>query len=422
MPHTPNRRQFLKGVGVSLALPMMESLLPRSLATASIQTPKLKRLVCVGTYLGFYQDDFFPKQIGHGYSMPSVLEPIRRFRDDMTIFSGLDHRGRNGHEGWKAWITGSASGSVSFDQLVADQIGAKTRYASIQLTCGTPPGDAQMSYTKEGVALPMIGRPSVFYQTLFRSDSDKARIEYLLIGNSSVLDGVLEEAHSLQRNLSQADRRKLDEYLSSVRDVEKKLQKQKTWLSTPFPTTDYELPPFDPVSPEQSFECESIMYDLMSLALSTDSTRILTFMVPGWSQVFNIEGHRLSAGYHGLSHHGNERKKIEEYNIVGREHVKRFERFLDNLSNHKDAEGQSLLDTTAVVFGSGMGDSNTHDNSNLPTLVAGGGFNHGSHHAIDRTAPNARRLGDLYLTLMQSFGMEIDQFAGARSNLNEVFS
>lgn len=422
MPITPNRRQFLKGVGVSLALPMLESLLPRSLALASTPVKPLRRLVCIGTYLGFYQDAFFPDRPGRDFATPPVLEPISRFRDDMTIFSGLDHRGRNGHEGWKAWMSGFANGRVSMDQLVAEQVGAQTRYASVQLTCGTPPSDAQMSYTKEGVALPMIGRPSVFYQTLFRSDSDRARIEYLLEGNDSVLDSVLEEAQSLYRNLSKTDQRKLDEYLSSVRDVEKKLQKQKAWREKPYPTTEYELPPFDPVSPEQSFECESIMYDLMALALTTDSTRVMTFMVPGWSQVFNIQGRRLSAGYHGLSHHGNEKKKIEEYNLVGEEHVKRFSAFLDALKTSNDAEGRPLLDTTAVVFGSGMGDSNTHDNSNLPTLIAGGGFNHGSYHAIDRTAPNARRLGDLYLTLMQRFGMEIERFAGASSNVNEIFS
>lgn len=416
-----DRRQFLKGVGVSLALPMMESWIPRSLAAAA-PPGQLKRLVCVGTYLGFYQDAFFPQQAGADYEMPSTLDPIAKYRDKMSIFSGLDHRGRNGHEGWKAWMTGSATGSVSMDQLVADHVGDHTRYSSIQVTCGTPPGDARLSYTKEGVALPMVGRPSVFYQTLFRSDSDKSRIDYLLNGNSSVLDGVLEEAQSLQRQVSRRDRRKLDEYLASVRDVEKKLQKQRAWLEKPFPKSDYVLPQFDPVSPELALECETVMYDLMALALTTDSTRVMTFLVPGWSQVFNIEGRRLSAGYHGLSHHGNEAKKIAEYNMIGREHVKRFGLFLDKLQAHRDADGRSLLDSTAVILGSGMGDSNTHDNTNLPTLVVGGGLPHGKHWAIGRQAPNPRKLGDFYLSLMQLYGLEIDRFAGASHNLNECFS
>jgi len=269
------------------------------------------------------------------------------------------------------------------------------------------------------VALPMIGRPSVLYQTLFRSDSDKSRMEYVLRGNGSVLDDLKEEAKSVHRQISRRDQQKLDEYLSSLRQVEKILQKQETWLDKPFPETDYALPPFDPVSPDQSLECESIMYDLMALALSTDSTRVMTFLVPGWSQVFEIEGQRLSAGYHGLSHHGNETRKIAEYNLVGREHVRRFARFIETLRNCKDHQDRSLLDSTTLVYGSGMGDSNTHDNSNLPTLIAGGDFSHGNHWAIDRTSSKSRLLGDLMLTLMQRMGMGIEAFAGARHNMNE---
>jgi hypothetical protein len=416
-----HRRRFLKGVGVGLALPMLESFKAPSLLAASA-TGQVKRLVCIGTYLGFHRDHFFPKQTGKSFDMPSVLEPLADFREKLSIFSGLDHRGRNGHEGWKAWMSGSASGSVSMDQLVADHVGKHTRYASMQLTCGAELGGAQMSFTKEGVALPMIGRPSVFYQTLFRSDSDKSRIEYVLKGNSSILDDVLEEAKSIQRQVSQSDQQKLDEYLSSLRDVEKKLQKQEAWLEKPYPKTNYPLPTFDPVSPEQTLHCETIMYDLMALALTTDSTRVMTFMIPGMTQVFEIEGERLSTGYHALSHHGNQPEKIAEYNRIGREHVKSFAKFVSTLEAHRDAEGKSILDSTAIVYGSGMGDSNTHDNTNLPTLVAGGGLNHGNHWAHDRNSSNLRLLGDLYISVMQQLGMDVDQFAGANRNLNECFS
>jgi hypothetical protein len=410
---TRDRRAFLKGLGVSLALPMLESLGAASPAAAP------KRLVVVGTYLGFHQSDFFPHQVGRDYGLSPVLEPLAGFRDEMSIFSGLDHRGRNGHEGWKAWMTGNGARSVSMDQLVADAVGDQTRFASLQLTCGRPPSGARLSHTREGVALPMIGRPSVLYQTLFRSGSDKARIDYLLNSNASVLDGVLDEAKSLRRRVSASDKRKMDEYLASVRDVEKKLQKQRAWLNRPTPKVDYTLPEFDPVAPDLSLECESIMYDLMALALTTDSTRVLTFLVPGWSQVFDINGRKLSAGYHGLSHHGNDPDKVAEYNLVGKEHVKRLSRFLDHLKAHRDADGQPLLNSTSVLFGSGMGDSNTHDNSNLPTLLAGGGWRHGSHHQIDREA-GTRLLGDLYLTLMQRMGVKVDSFAGAKHNLNEA--
>ena len=401
---------------------MLESFLPRTARGGQGPDTALQRLVCVGTYLGFHQPDFFPDQTGRDFTCSLVLKPIESYRQNLTVFSGLDHRGRNGHHGWKAWMTGSASGSVSLDQLVAAKVGDRTRFDSLQLTCGNPPDEARLSFTKEGVALPMIGRPSVLYRTLFRSAADNARIDYLLSSNRSVLDGVTAEASALQRSVTASDRAKLGEYFASIRAVEKNLQKQRIWLDRPVPKVEYPLPEFDPVAPDLSLECESIMYDLMALALTTDSTRVLTFLIPGWSQVFTIGGRRLSAGYHGLSHHGNDPVRIADYNLVGIEHVRRFGDFLDKLGTAKDAYGRPLLDSTAVVFGSGMGNANTHDNSNLPTVLIGGGFRHGCHHRIERDAATPRLLGDLYLTLLQRFDIEIERFAGAASNLNELLA
>ena len=415
----PDRRKFLRGVGGSLALPMLEAFAPRRARGGQAADKRPRRLVCAGTYLGFHQPDFFPARSGRDYEISPVLQPLRSLRNEMTVFSGLDHRGRNGHLGWRAWMSGSASGSVSLDQLVAAKVGEQTRFDSLQVTCGKPPGDARLSFTPEGVALPMIGRPSVLYRTLFGSAADKERMDSLLAGNRSVLDGVLDEARGLERRLGGKDREKLGEYFASLRGVEKKLQKQRDWLDKPTPKVDYPLPEFDPVAPDLALECESIMYDLMALALTTDSTRVLTFLIPGWSQVFTIGGRRLSAGYHGLSHHGNDPSKIAEYNLVGTEHVKRFGAFLERLRAGRDAWDRPLLDSTVVVFGSGMGNANTHDNSNLPTVLAGGGFRHGAHRKIEREGPAPRLLGDLYLTVMQQFGVEIERFAGAKSNMNE---
>ena len=418
VPMQTGRRRFLKGAGVALALPILESFGPLAARGAQVSS-RPQRLVCIGTYLGFYQSAFFPERTGRDYEVSPVLKPIEAFRDETTVFSGLDHRGRNGHLGWKAWMTGSASGSVSMDQLVAAQVGHRTRFDSLQVTCGNPPEEARLSFTKEGVALPMIGRPSVLYRTLFRSAEDGARMEYLLASNRSVLDAVTVEAKALQGRVSSRDREKLGEYFASIRDVEKKLRKQIDWLDRPVPKVEYPLPEFDPVAPDLALECETIMYDLLALALATDSTRVLTFLIPGWSQVFTIGGRKLSAGYHGLSHHGNDPVRIADYNAVGTEHVKRFAAFLEKLRAATDADGRPLLDSTAVVFGSGMGNANTHDNSNLPTVLVGGGFRHGWHRHYDREAASPRLLGDLCLTLMQRFGIEIERFAGAESNLNE---
>lgn len=159
----------------------------------------------------------------------------------------------------------------------------------------------------------------------------------------------------------------------------------------------------------------------MALALETDSTRVISMFVPGDGQVFTINGEKLSAGYHGLSHHGNDPEKVAEYNKVGKAHVTRFGQFLRRLKETKDANGLPLLDTTAVFYGSGMGDANTHNNSRLPALLAGGGYRHGAYHAIDRdNETNATPLlGDLFLTIMQSMGVEQDRFVKASRNMND---
>ena len=419
MTDRPDRRRFLHGLGASIALPMLESFAVRPSMAGEQSSAPLTRLVCAGTYLGFYQPHFFPRQRGQGYEFPHALGPLAAFRDRLTILSGLDHRGRNGHHGWKAWLSGSVGRGVSFEQLVAGHIGDRTRFDSLQVTCGNPPDEARLSFTPEGVALPMIGRPSVLYSKLFRSGADTQRIRYLLASNRSVLDGAVAEARALERNSGAADRQKLGEYFAAVRSVERRLGKEAMWLGRPVPEVDYPLPEFDPVAPNLALECESIMYDLIGLALVTDSTRVVSFTIPGWSQVFSIGGRNLSAGYHGLSHHGNDAQRIADYTLVGIEHSRRMAGLLSTLEQATDEQGRPLLETTAVLFGSGMGDANTHDNSNLPTLIAGGAFRHGRHQHYDRDAAAPRLLGDLYVTLMQGFGMEVERFAGARSGLAE---
>lgn len=424
-----NRRHFLKASGLSLSLPLLESAkqlagaatVPSAPVTsASIASAPVKRLVTVGTYLGFHTPSWFPKETGTDYQMSKVLAPLEDLRSEFTLFSGLDHRAPNGHKNWSNFLTGKGMPGISLDQIVARAIGDQSRFASLQVTCGSG-GEGRMSFTKEGISLPSIGRPSVLYSKLFSSDSDKARMDYILESNGSALDLVLDEARALKKQVSTRDAEKLEEYFSSVRDVEKKVQKQRQWLEVPTPKVNFKLPDYDPVAPDLSLECEAIMYDLMALALETDSTRVISLMVPGQGQVFTIDGEKLSAGYHGLSHHGNDPEKIAEFNQVGTAHVSAFGQFLRRLNETKDAEDRPLLDTTAVFYGSGMGDANTHNNSHLPALLAGGCYKHGAHHAIDRENDSGATplLGDLFLTIMESMGVEQERFVKATRNMND---
>ncbi|MDG1891182.1 MAG: DUF1552 domain-containing protein [Verrucomicrobiota bacterium] len=412
-----NRRRFLKAAGVTLALPALESL--AAPASGALPAAKARNVVCVGTYLGFHQPAFFPEQAGRDYKLSPLLKPLEQHRSQFTVFSGLDHQAPNGHGAWNNFLCGQAPSTYSLDQKIADAIGEHSRFPSIQLSAGK--ASQTMSHTRQGVALPMLQRPSVLYGKLFASPEDRARNEYLLRSGRSSLDVVLEDAKRLQRRVSSTDRAKLDEYFDSLRDVEKRLSHEIRAVNEPVPKTDYRLPDYDPVAPTLQLEAETLMYDLMALALETDSTRVMSLFIGGLGQVFTINGETLQAGYHALSHHGNDPDAIADLMKVETEHMRCFDRFLTQLKSKTDAEGRSLLDSTIVLLGTGMGDSSRHANANLPTLVAGGGFNHGRHVAIDREKEARPLLGDLYLTLMQQLGVESDRFSNASRNLNHLF-
>ena len=400
-----------------VALPVLEAW-----AGDSPETTRPRNFVAVGTWLGWHQDAFYPVETGRGYTMSTTLAPLQPHRDDFTIFSGLDHRAPNGHGAWGNYLCGHQPGTYSLDQMIADQLGQKTRFPSFELTAGSGETSKAMSYTRQGIGLPMIQRPSVLYRKLFISKADRRRSEYLLRSGQSSLDMVLEDAKRLQKSLPARDREKLDEYFESFRSVEKRIGRQLESIDDPVPETDYKLPNYDPITPNLQIEAEEIMYDLMALALETGSTRVLTLFLHGLGQVFSFDGQALSAGYHGLSHHGNDPVMIRDLVAIETAHIHCFAGFLRQLKQKRNHQGRSLLDETVILLGTGMGDASRHSNSNLPTLVAGGGFDHGRHIAIGGEKGETPLLGDLYITLMQRLGLEVDHFANASRNLNHLFS
>ncbi|MCA9179210.1 MAG: DUF1552 domain-containing protein [Planctomycetales bacterium] len=409
------RRRFLQAAGVLLALPLLET----NRCTAGDSRQRARRLVCVGTYLGFHQPAFFPASSGVDYPLSELLAPLASCRNDFSVFSGLDHRADNGHANWSTFLSGQRLGDVSLDQLVAEQVGQATRFDSVQLSAGKV--SRPMSFARNGVALPEMERPSVFFKKLFAPPGDQRRMDQLLESGKSALDEVLEEARELQRSVSDTDRAKLSEYFDAVRDVERRVQKQRAGLAKPAPAVDYELPAFDPIAPTLMLECERIMYDLMALALQTDSTRVLTLNIGGHGQVFTLDGRTMRAGYHALSHHGNDPDKIRDLVRVELEHVRCLAGFLAKLKSMTDPDQRNLLDSTIVLLGTGMGDSSRHANRNLPTLVAGGGLKHGQHIAI-QPERDGTLLGDLYISLMQQLGMDVEEFSNARSNMNQFLA
>ena len=410
-----SRRQFLRAGATVIALPALEAFGAPAVAT---QGPR--NFVAIGTFLGWHQPAFLPKQPGRDYEISPTLSPLAGLREHFTVFSGLDHRAPNGHNAWSNYLCGMNPGSWSLDQMIADSIGQQTRFPSIELTAGSGEGPWPMSFTKQGVGLPQIDRPSVLYRRLFASDADRARTEYLLKSGESSLDMVLDDANRLRRSLGERDRAKIDEYFESVRAVEKRMERQLAALAEPAATTTYKLPDYDPMTPNLQIEAEGILYDLMALALEGGQTRVITLFLHGLGQVFSLDGRQLVAGYHGLSHHGNDPVMIRDLVAIETAHVHCLSRFLEQLQAKKTPEGKSLLDDTIVLLGTGMGDASRHSNANLPTLVAGGGLKHGSHVAVDQKQPGAPLLGDLYITLMQRLGIETDRFSNASKNMNEV--
>jgi len=415
-----DRRRFLRSGAAMIALPALEAWGGRDASAAEAAGPR--NFVAVGAYLGWHQPSFLPNEAGSDFALPPTLEPIAEFRDRFTVFSGLDHRAPNGHAAWHNFLSGHAPGSYSLDQQIADAIGGDSRFASIEIATGVGEGAKSMSFTRQGVGLPTIIRPSVLYRRLFSSESDRERTEYLLKSGRSALDELRADAARLQSTLPQRDRDKLDEYFDSFRTVEQRIGRQLASLDEPVPDPGYELPSYDPITPNLQMEAGRIMYDLVVLALETESTRVASVFLDGLGQVFSIEGEILKAGYHALSHHGNDPAMIRDLVAIERAHLDCFAGFLRQLSEKKNPRGKSLLDDTVVLLGTGMGDASRHSNANLPTLVAGGGFRHGRHLAIDPQEPGAPLLGDLYLTLMQRLGLETDSFSNASRNLNHLFS
>ncbi|MCM8537193.1 MAG: DUF1552 domain-containing protein [Lentisphaeraceae bacterium] len=411
-----NRRLFLKAGMASLALPTLESY-----SQTSDESNKAKTFVAIGTYLGWYKKAFYPTSAGANYEMPDTLKPIEAHRKDFTIFSGLDHKSAHGHHAWTNFLCGQKIKSYSLDQVIADKIG-DTRFASIGVAAGAGEAASSMSFTKSGVPLPMIQRPSILYKKLFISKADRKMTEYMLRSGKSALDHVLEDANRLQKSVSKYDKAKLTEYFDSMRSVEKRMDKHLSTIHDPVPETDYRLPNYDPITPNLQMEAENLMYDLMVLAIENGSSNVLSMFIHGLGQVFTIDGKPLKSGYHGLTHHGNDPSMIGDLKKIESCHMQCFNNFLTQLKNKQDAQGKSLLDSTIVLLGTGMGDSSRHDNSNLPTLVAGGGFKHGQHIALNKDKKDEYLLGDLYISIQQKLGIETDSFSNANKNLNQVFA
>ena len=397
-----DRRHFLRGLGMALALPAFESLNVGFAAAAPSVTPR--RLICIGNHLGFWPGGFFPTAEGRDYAISKTLAPLQAHRGDFTVFSHLDHNSKGGHGAVHSFLTGvkkeESAGfpekNISIDQVAAEHVGSATRYPSI--TAGIGEG-TDMCWNRAGVNLPPVNNPARLFEALFveASAGAKASERERLSNRASVLDALRESAKQLGGNLDAADRGKLDQYLTSVRDVERRLKMSEAWLGRPKPKS-----PIDPVNNEERMQIEEIplFMDLMTLALQTDSTRVATFEVP-----LQFHTNDLNVGsYHGLSHHSKQEGLLSQLQVVENYLMKQFAHLFGKL---KEA---GLMDSTLVVIGSGMGNASNHSNRDLPVLLAGGGLKHQGHLVCPGEDRKRIQLCNLWLSTLQWFGVERERF------------
>ena len=405
--HHLHRRAFLRGAGTFLSLPFLEAMVPAfaTRAQAAVAQPPPRFLAMCAT-LGFHTPFLFPKETGAGYTLTPYLEPLEALRDDFSILSGLQHmeqNGANGHTSEMTWLTSAKhpglagfKNSISIDQLIAEQVGSQTRFPSLVL--GT--GSESLSWSASGVALPAESSPARAFQQLFVNGTPEevaAQVRGLKRGRS-VLDTVMGQAKKLQSELGKRDQEKLDEYFSAVRDLEGKLVQNEEWAQKPKPQVDAK-PPTDIQSRTDAIGKMVLMQELILLALQTDSTRTITLRLNGMNAVPEIEGVRND--WHNLSHHGQDEAKIEELKVIELAEFRALADFLTKL------KAKGLMDSTSVLFGSNLGNASAHHTTNLPLLVAGGGYKHGRHIAFD---PEKQVFSNLFVSLAQRMGVETDRF------------
>lgn len=412
------RREFLRGAGVALALPLLDAMRPAFAGSVGDpQTPR--RILAVCNNLGLLPDKFFPDpaETGRGYKLSPYLEMLSAHRDDFTVFSGVWHPDVDGgHPADICFLTaaphpgsGGFRNTISLDQYAAERIGNLTRFPSLTLGVNVQQGLRSLSWTPSGALIPCEEKPSqVFRQLFLRGSAQQVREqERRLELGQSIMDAVSGQARSLERGLGPADRERLDQYFTGVRDLEKRLGESREWERKPKPVVNVPEPQ-DPASPRDYMEKARLMYDIARLAFETDSTRLITLLLDSVNTpALDVEGVATTDGYHNLSHHGKSESKLSQLEKLDREHMK----LLDALFTHLKAtpEGDStLMNRTMILYGSNLGNANTHVTTNLPVLFAGGGFKHGQHLVFDRERNYP--LPNLFVSMLQRLGIEADKF------------
>ena len=447
--HIP-RRRFLRGLGTAMALPMLEAMAPRArLFAAEIDAAKRlpKRMAFVYVPNGVNMPDWTPKAAGADFDLPYILEPLKPVQKNLLVLSGLAQRkafangdGAGDHARASAtFLTGCQARKtkgvdikvgVSVDQVAAQKMGNQTRFSSLELGCegNRQAGScdsgyacayqANISWKAESTPMPPEIDPRMVFERLFANNSSGEMTENLARRRryqQSILDFVLEDAKSLRSNLGVTDQRKLDEYMSAVREMEQRIERAERFATTLPEGTGSAGMTGIPKDFEQHIR---LMYDLQALAFQTDTTRISTLMIAydGSNRPYKELG--ISEGHHELSHHANDEAKIKQIAKINHFHSTQFAYFLEKLKSIPEGEG-TLLDNCMIIYGSGIGDGNRHNHDNLPVLLAGGGggtIQTGRHIRFEKETP----MTNLYLSMLDRMGVSVDRIGDSTGKLNQL--
>ena len=435
------RRTVLRGLGACLSLPLLEAMFPSSLRAAPSQYRPLAQSLArhpraIFCYVpnGVNILDWMPKGTGSDFELSPTLEVLAAHRQDLSIVTGLGHpNSRGGHSGADTWLTGANltavpgkqyANTISADQIIAEKHGAQTRFPSLQLSDGSGTGSAGHSHTlsfdRKGTPLPAENSPQRLFERLFVPDGDDSKAATLrrYAEKKSILDSIASDAKALDSKLGTADKAKLEEYFTSVRETERRVARMESWIDVPKPAVESQHLQLNsqPGNGHDRPMWIDVMLELSYLSFVTDTTRVITFE---WSR----EAGGFGGGgenHHELSHHGGDPGMLNSLAKIDRFHLERLGRFLSFLKETEEADSQ-MLDSTMVMFGSGMnsGEGGAHSPKNLPLLLAGGkslGLKHGQHLAHDQE--DHPPLSNVLTTMIQKMDVESDTFQDATGPLD----
>lgn len=421
-----SRRRFLRGAGVTLALPLLECMTPVFSRAAQVAAPR--RMLIISNNLGFLPKPFFPTATGRDYELTPTLAPLAEVRREFSIFSGMSHPDVNGgHSAENCFLTAARGptksgfrNQISLDQYAVEKLGQLTRFPSLNLGVNIDKANRSLSWTRDGVLLPAEdSAPALFRRMFIQGDPETVKKQLnRLDERGSILDTLRDQMGGMNRGLGSEDRSRLDQYLTSVREVEERLVTAREWELKPKPATT-QAEPEDIQDKKRIFEKLELMLAMSQLAFESDSTRIVTLMVDAFATpAFKIQGEEnTTEGYHGLSHHGQAPDKVKQLAHADRQQMVILANLIQSLASKKE-DSARLLDRTMVMYGSNMGDANKHDNTNLPVILAGGGLRHGQHHAYKHD--NNTPLCNLFVTLLQQMGVAGDRFSSSTGVVSEI--